>query len=742
MAETTNHGKDSRALTTTSPLPFRKVPQRGAPRTSTEPQQAFTLWTVLNALRQWWKVAVPIGLLLATIAGTIVYVLFEPKYEAAAWIQIHYRAPYLAFEPESSRDGLDRFVRTEMALIRSPLVLGPVVTQSAISQLPEIREQEDPIEWLSQRIAIRPVEKSELFKISFSSDVPEIAQQVVNAVADAYFELRNQDMAGRVHRVVQLLDEERASRFREVERLQEDVRELTKQAMKDRPYADMTDSGFLVRHPLSGLQDRLVTEEVELQVLEARIKALKESKSATTVPSEVVEQSIQEDRAVQSLTEQILVIRAELYETERRVANTGQDRRCTKLKDDIKQLEWSLEQYRNELRPKIKGAAEATRARKREDDIAQLQVTAESRRIILDQLQKRYQGEIEKLKESNSGDGDLDVEFKKQELVRAEDVHQRISGRIIALRTEQRAPDRVMLLKKADLPKKPVRVFPAKEIALAVLVGLCLPFLLAVAWERSVNRISDMEYLERHLNLNVIGEIARLPTRSIVLEPSQVKRFKGDLRLFEESIDTLRTSLVLSDELKNMKVLAVTSAVNNEGKTSVAAQLAVSIARATGELTLLVDGDIRSPDIHKIFEIPLEPGLAQFLGHECTLDEALVPDKNRKMHLLPAGRFKGSPHKLFGNGAVKLLLDQVSSRYHFIIIDTPPVLAASEALVVTKAADAALICVMRDVSRVDQVRKAYNRLLATGSHPVGTVLSGITARRYVDRYGTYSFSDG
>jgi capsular exopolysaccharide synthesis family protein len=713
MAETTNHGEDSRALTPTSPLPFRNIPRRGAPGTSTESQQAFTLWTVLNALRQWWKVAVPIGLLLATVAGTIVYVLFEPKYEAAAWIQIHYRAPYLAFEPESSRDGLDRFVRTEMALIRSPLVLGPVVTQSAISQLPEIREQEDPIKWLSQRIAIRSVEKSELFTILFSSDVPEIAMQVVNAVADAYFELRNQDAAGRVHRVVQLLDEERASRFREVERLQEDVRELTKQAMKDRPYADMTDSGFLVRHPLSGLQDRLVTEEVELQVLEARLKALEESKLATTVPSEVVEQSIQENRAVQSLTEQILTIRAELYETERRVANTGQDRRCKKLKDDIKQLEWSLEQYQNELRPNV-----------------------------LDQLQKRYQGEIEKLKESNSGDRDLDVEFKKQELVRAEDVHQRISGRIIALRTEQRAPDRVMLLKRADLPRKPVRVFPAKEMALAVLVGLCLPFLLAVAWERNVHRISDLEYLERNLDLNVIGEITRLPTRSIVLEPSRAKRFKGDLRLFEESIDTLRTSLVLSDELKNIKVLAVTSAVNNEGKTSVAAQLAVSIARATGELTLLVDGDIRFPDVHKIFEISLGPGLAQLLSHECTLEEAIVPDENRKMHLLPAGRFKGSPHKLFGNGAVKLLLDQVSSRYHFIIIDTPPVLAASESLVVSKAADAALICVMRDVSRIDQVQKAYGRLLATGSRPVGTVLSGITARRYVDRYGTYSFSDG
>ena len=75
-----------------------------------------------------------------------------------------------------------------------------------------------------------------------------------------------------------------------------------------------------------------------------------------------------------------------------------------------------------------------------------------------------------------------------------------------------------------------------------------------------------------------------------------------------------------------------------------------------------------------------------------------------------------------------------------MIIDTPPVLAASEALVLAKAADASLVCAMRDVSRADQVRKASERLLAAGSRVIGTVLNGVPARQYAYRYGTYAHS--
>jgi tyrosine-protein kinase Etk/Wzc len=97
---------------------------------------------------------------------------------------------------------------------------------------------------------------------------------------------------------------------------------------------------------------------------------------------------------------------------------------------------------------------------------------------------------------------------------------------------------------------------------------------------------------------------------------------------------------------------------------------------------------------------------------------------------------------LLGNGAWQAVLAAIPSDYRYIIIDTPPVLAASESLVLAKAADASLVCAMRDVSRMDQVRKASERLQAAGSRVIGTVLNGVPTRQYAYRYGTYAHRSG
>ena len=98
-----------------------------------------------------------------------------------------------------------------------------------------------------------------------------------------------------------------------------------------------------------------------------------------------------------------------------------------------------------------------------------------------------------------------------------------------------------------------------------------------------------------------------------------------------------------------MQVISVCSAVSGEGKTSVSSQLAVSIARATGEPVLLIDGDMRAPDVHQIFEIPLSPGLTTVLDGRTSLEESINRSWSDHVHILPAGELDKSPHKLLGN---------------------------------------------------------------------------------------------
>ena len=186
-----------------------------------------------------------------------------------------------------------------------------------------------------------------------------------------------------------------------------------------------------------------------------------------------------------------------------------------------------------------------------------------------------------------------------------------------------------------------------------------------------------------------------------------------------------------------MQVISVCSAVSGEGKTSVSSQLAVSIARATGQPVLLVDGDMRAPDVHDIFEVPLSPGLADVLDQRASLEEAINRAWSEHVHLLPAGVLDKSPHKLLGNSAFRALLDEARLWYPYIVVDTPPVLAASESLVIAKHADGTIVCAMRDFSREHHVRLAQSRLHSTGATVIGTVLNGVPVRSYSARYGSY-----
>jgi capsular exopolysaccharide synthesis family protein len=273
-------------------------------------------------------------------------------------------------------------------------------------------------------------------------------------------------------------------------------------------------------------------------------------------------------------------------------------------------------------------------------------------------------------------------------------------------------------------------------MALAIAACCFIPLGATLSREFILRRISDPRQLEQRLPLALVAEIATLSRKS-------TRKNRGPhctATLFEESVNSLRTRLMFaSPNRQRVKVLAITSAIKGEGKTSLAAQLAASVARANGR-TLLIDGDMRSPDIHRIFEVKKSPGLAEILSGEATIDEAVVRDNQTNLDFLPAGQLSRPPDELLGTGTFSQLLQQFSSNYEFIVIDTPPVLSASETLVLACCADATILCAMRGRSRELQSRLAFERLANAGAPPIGAVLNGVPARRYQYTYGDYKYA--
>ena len=726
------------------------------------PQQGVTPLFVLHVLRRWWMIATPVGLLLAVIAVGIVWWTFDKQYEATAWLRIKSQQPYLAFAPGRGERGPgDLFVQTQVEMIRSPLVLAPVMGRPEAAKVPELQKEKDPTLWLAKNIKVRSVGKSELFQISLACAKAKDSAWIVNQVAQEYLVLFGQDEAERTREVINTLKEEKSIRGDEVKRLRENLRELTKQITGKDPFSPVSNPN--VDHPISDLNSRLITTEVEQTILAARIKAfekqlenrqtvgiLAEDPSTSMEGAVLIEEALEQDPAIRRLKEQTASNEATLRERELRLTNerADEDGRCRALRglisDQKKLLDELIERRRPDVQKRLEERLAAARTgqfksqtAKLENELAAMKSKLESYQLTSELLEERYQS---KLGEAENVSGDtLELYFMRGELAKAEGVFAVLSERIDRLTTEQRAPDQVKLLRRAQEAVVPVKEAPYAEMALASLLFF-VPFGLAGAWEYLVRRVSNMQQLEESVNVTVIGEVACLPVQTRVARNGSKARVDRGLTVFEESIDGLRTHLMLSEELMGMKVLAVTSAAENEGKTSVAAQLAVNIAWVSGKRTLLIDGDLRSPDIHNVFDISSEPGLAEILTKDCSVEDAIVRNEKNYTDVLPAGKLRTNPHRLLGNGTMSSFMREVRSRYDYIIIDTPPILAASESLVLARSADRSLMCAMKDSSRIDQIRKAHERLLAAGGQPIGVVLNGVPTSHYLHRYGAYAYT--
>ncbi|HEX7448194.1 MAG TPA: hypothetical protein VF306_11645, partial [Pirellulales bacterium] len=229
------------------------------------------LWAVY---RRWWWQCTFGGLLLGAMAVGVVLALFVPAYEASAWLEIKDQAPIVAFQ---SANQSSVFAETQIQTIRSPICLSKVIADPVIASLPEIKHSDDPLEWLRQRLKVTYVGRSELCEINFKAENPQAAASVANAVMDAYLSLHTAMRGKEAERIIELLKEEKAHRGEEVRHFQEKVRLITKHATEDDPSLMHHDQQVIMpANPLSGLEERRTAAEVEIAVLEARLKVAEE----------------------------------------------------------------------------------------------------------------------------------------------------------------------------------------------------------------------------------------------------------------------------------------------------------------------------------------------------------------------------------------------------------------------------------------------------------------------------------
>ena len=204
-----------------------------------------------------------------------------------------------------------------------------------------------------------------------------------------------------------------------------------------------------------------------------------------------------------------------------------------------------------------------------------------------------------------------------------------------------------------------------------------------------------------------------------------------------ESYKTLRTNLQFSMTKKGCNVIIITSTMPRDGKSTVAANIAVAFAQ-TDIKVLIIDCDMRKPRINKFFNIPAVPGLSNTLAGLCKAEAAIHSTEYKNLHIIPSGILPPNPAELLMSTPMEELMDALRLEYDLIILDTPPINIVSDALAVTKIADGVVLVVRHAVTSHPDVEKSIKSLEFVNAKILGIVLNAIDySKIYGKRYGSY-----
>jgi succinoglycan biosynthesis transport protein ExoP len=288
------------------------------------------------------------------------------------------------------------------------------------------------------------------------------------------------------------------------------------------------------------------------------------------------------------------------------------------------------------------------------------------------------------------------------------------------------------LISPAIPPSKPS--YPRKTliVAMAFFASIGLGVILVFVVEHMETGFRSMQDLEEAVGLPGLGLVPSLGRRQLRGREPQDLVSDEPSSFFAESIRTIRTALQISSPTPP-KVVLLTSSVPNEGKSS----LSVSIARSAtkgGQRAIVVDSDIRSPSLHDAFDVPNLRGLSEYLAGDAELEEVIDIDPSSGVHYITAGQYSPRITDQLGGQRMLRLLDRLRHAYDFIVVDSAPVLAVSDALAMLRLVDKTIYVVRWGETPRENVESGIHQLQEARADVAGLVLTQVDMKEHAS-YG-------
>jgi len=659
--------------------------------------------------RHRWKILAFVAT--SVIATLIVSSRVTPVYESTATIDIDRRMPTGILGPEAAQSAIndaDQFLATQVKLIQSDSVLRPVVERFKLpvedvdkETLPSTDVANAPVKLKNLKVTRPP--NTYLLLVSYRSPDPRLAAEVANAIANSYVEhtynIRFRSTMGLSSFMEKQLEELKAKMERSSAALAQFEREL---------------NVINPQEKTSILSARLLQLNTEFTNAQAdRVRKEAAYNSVRSGSLEAAEASTQGE-ALKKLTER-------LSEAEEKFAQAKTHYGANH--PGYRQAAAQVAELKSQLNQTVRSILRRAEVEYREamNREAMLKKAVDEAKAEFDRLNARS-FEYQALK----GEAEADKKLY-EELVR------KIKEAGINAGFQNSS---IRLADPARPALKPVFPDLKLNLALAFLLSSLLAIGAAILSDAMDKTIRDPEQVARTLNTEVVGSLPmvkswrrQLPT----VKPS------GDTKAlvpaghtdrvatsFQEAVRTLRNSILLADFDRGLRSLMVTSACPAEGKTTTATHLA--LAHATqGHKTLLIDGDLRRPGIHRVFGLNGSSGLAEVVSQGERWQEAVVKlEQMPNLDVLPAGGPARRAAHLVGK-TLREILKEAESAYDLIVVDTPPVLGFPESFEMATLVDGVLVVALAGKTERKAVSSALQSLGRLRVNVVGLVLNEVTS---------------
>lgn len=707
---------------------------------------------ILRAFHRHWLLAVGGGLILGLLVGLAALKLIpKPSYTATALVRVKMMRPKILFTTGEQDAEYATFQKTQIDMIKSRLVLDDVLREDdVIAKLPTIqdaaRKYPDTAQWLSKELTVESATRSELLQISMNGEVPEDLAKIVNKVVDCYMK-----------KVVGKDDTERSDLAKKLDdlwqKLQTNLKEkrdgLRKQAGKvgsDNKETQAVMSQLLHEQIALAQTERLRTKS-ELVRLSAEIEVLKNEKKeekegtprqgadASTPSDEAVDAMVANDPDVRQLTNYLHQL-SDQYKNLHRTVRNESDPALRTILGKRASAQRSLDERYQQLRPivaqqlaqQLTGGGPSAEVR----DLGRLEGKA---RVLegyvkkLDEDIKNQKQEAGKLTEET-----MDLQTQQEEVGVLAETAKKVKAEVEAMDVETGAPKRVVVVDEAVTPKTRGDTLKVYKLSAMAASGTFALVLAGVTfWELRARRVGSPQEVANSLGIRLVGSLplTRENTRRSLTGPKSGGR--DWLAVMIESIDATRMMLLHASRSEKLQIILITSSVEGEGKTSLACNLAASLARA-GRKTLLLDCDLRRSSLHRVFDVPRCPGISEVLLGEASLDSVIHPTSAADLSVIPAGRGGSEAVQVLSRTNLHPLFDELKSRFDFVIIDSAPVLPVVDSLLLSQYSDTVLLSVLCEVSRIPSVQQAYDRLSNLGVRILGAVVAGTALNSYGSGY--------